>query len=82
MRRYICPSCQGTCRCGRTRPADPLTSGHASAVAVIACLFALGGMVSLFIWALPHPGRLWAPVLLIALVTWMILIKDKPVRRR
>lgn len=50
MRRYICPQHRGTCSCGRTRPHDPLTSGHFSAAAVIAVLFALGGIGKFLIW--------------------------------
>lgn len=50
MRRYVCPQHRDTCSCGKTRPADPLTSGHFSAVAIIMFICALGGLGKLTIW--------------------------------
>jgi len=70
MRRYVCPSCRGTCRCGR-RSSDPLAGLHASGAAVIAMIFALGGTVRLLIWAVPHPSHWWSLILLTALVIFM-----------
>ena len=50
VRRYVCPQCQGTCRCGTPRPPDSLTSGHFSAAAIIMFIFALGGLGKLIVW--------------------------------
>jgi hypothetical protein len=82
MRRYTCPRCRGTCRCGAKRPSDPLTSGHFGAALVIAVLFALGGTVRLLMWSLPHRSHWWAAILLVFLVTGVIVTRNRPVRPR